>query len=152
MKFKITALLAGLFVAGCGSSDLADQFADAQFVGLRFESVNQQVAIGGAGSYTLLAQFDDGQEIDITGELAVSSDNPELVESDNFGGLSGLSLGVTQIRAEFDGQEAVANVTTTGNRLFVTEYDDDRIQVFPADANGTPNALRVIEGDRKSVV
>lgn len=146
MKLKITAsLLAGFLVAGCGS-DLDNELPEAQFVGLRFESVNQQVAIGGTGSYTLLAQFDTGEEIDITGELEVFSDHPELVEPDDLGGLSGLSLGTTQIRAEFDGREAVANVTTTGNRLFVTEYDDNRIQVFPADANGTPNALRVIEG------
>src|SRR3984885_8304360 len=87
---------------------------------LREIQIAPQVAYihGSGGRHHLLftAVYDDGTERDVTEQVKLTFDSPDVLETAASGQVKALKEGIAKVRAEFDGQHAESVVIVQPKR------------------------------------
>lgn len=130
-EVQITATLAPLQEGGSVLTDTAIlKVTDAALTALNIEPAQAQILVGMTQNYRALALFADGHQQDVTNEASWTSLDADIATLDNTGGAavaSGLAVGVTQVKAQFSAQEALATLVvlaTKPSRLLITPLDE----------------------------
>ncbi|GIU41735.1 hypothetical protein TUM4438_06690 [Shewanella sairae] len=131
-EVQITAVLAPLQEGGNALTEVATlKVTDAALTALNIEPGQAQILVGMTQTYRALALFADGHQQDVTNEANWTSLDTAIatIEStgDAIGFASGLAVGVTQVKAQFSAQEALATLVvlaTQPSRLLINPLDE----------------------------
>ncbi|RXT03734.1 immune inhibitor A domain-containing protein [Ammoniphilus sp. CFH 90114] len=80
---------------------------------LQFDKEEYQLAIGGQRQTQVTATYTDGTQTNVTTKANYQSSEPTIAEVDQLGLLTGITLGVTELQAQYVDKEAKAQVTVT---------------------------------------
>lgn len=131
-EVQITASLPPAQEAGKVLTDSAAlRVTDAALIALNIEPGQAQILVGMSQRYRALALFADGHQQDVTNDASWTSldTNITTIGSDGeaIGIAKGLAVGVTQVKAHFSAQEALATLVvlaTKPSQLLITPPDE----------------------------
>ncbi|MDR8524896.1 Ig-like domain-containing protein [Shewanella fidelis] len=131
-EVQITATLNPLQEGGSVLTDSATlRVTDAALTALNIEPAQAQILVGMTQNYRALALFADGHQQDVTNEASWKSLSADIATLESAGAnvaiATGLAVGVTQVKAQFSTQEALATLVvlaTKPSRLLISPLDE----------------------------
>jgi len=122
----ITATYSQNGVEKAGKANLHVESASVTITALTLSPVNDSALVGDTLSYTVMAQLDNGHEVDLTQHATYASSDMAVATIDNTGMAQTLDEGTTVITATYDHNGAVsvsndANLTVIAKALTISE-------------------------------
>ncbi|GIU22325.1 Ig-like domain-containing protein [Shewanella schlegeliana] len=131
-EVQITASLPPMQEGGTELTDSAAlKVTDAALTALNIEPGQAQILVGMSQNFRALALFADGHQQDVTNEANWTSLDTDIAtiksEGDSIGLATGVAVGVTQVKALFSAQEALATLVvlaTKPSQLLINPLDE----------------------------
>lgn len=128
-------ITASLSPAQEGGTVLIDNAAlkvtDASLTALNIEPAQARILVGMSQNYRALALFADGHQQDVTNDARWTSLDTNIAtignDGDSIGIATGLAVGITQVKANFSAQEALATLvvlSTKPSQLLINPLDE----------------------------